>query len=60
MKEIKERMMIMLTEAELNKIKVLCDCSHCEKKCPAERTFKRLPSVLGGMAKCLRLRGRYK
>lgn len=50
----------MLSEAELSKIKVLCDCSHCEKKCPAERTFKRLPSVLGGMAKCLRLRGRYK
>lgn len=45
----------MLSETELDKIKNICDCSNCQKKCPAEGRFKRLPSVLGGMGKCLRL-----
>lgn len=50
----------MLSETELDKIKALCDCSKCASKCPSERTFKRLPSVLGGQAKCLKLKGKYR
>ena len=51
---------IMLSETEFDKIKETCDCSKCQKRCNAEGRFIRLPSVLGGMGKCARLKGKYR
>lgn len=51
---------IMLSEPELDKIKEICDCSKCQKRCVAEGRFMRLPSILGGMGKCLKLKGKYR